>query len=164
TIAVVNQPVERRQECRARRHSAIRRIRMRAPPALLATNAEGAPSLFFEGLARLWPRHLLDGRVPGLREGPDSLLALPADGRDEPSAFEQLEHQRDLAAAPPVVRVARDHQVGLDLPGKERTALLQLPQQVPLEARVRLEELGAANLVHLLAAPALHSRDDQGQV
>ena len=71
------------------------------------------------------------------------MLAAPSNDGDDAAPLEQLEHERHLSAAPPLVGVARHHQVGLDLTREQRPVPLELAQQVALETRVGFEELRA---------------------
>ena len=96
------------------------------------------------------PGDALCFRIPAFGQVPESLLALAADDGDDAAALEHLEHQADLAAPPPVVRVPGHHQVGLDLARGQWPTRFELAQQVPLEARVRPQELGPLLLVLVL--------------
>jgi hypothetical protein len=62
-----------------------------------------------------------------------------ADDGDVAALLEELEHQSDLTVSPPAVRRPPRRAV-LELAGEQRTAPLELAQDVAPEARVLLEE------------------------
>src|SRR5438067_2793806 len=161
-VTVVDEAVERGEKRRAGGHVAVARLRVHLPVSVDPADAERAPALLRQPSPGVGPGDVLDVTgVPALGEIPQPLLALPSDDGDDAATFEQLERERDLAAAPPVVRLARHHQVCLDLARQQRSAQLELAQEETLEARVRLQEFGASALVHRGAALAPHAGADE---
>src|SRR5882724_250035 len=137
---------------------------MRTPAAVLEPDAEGTKALRREQPLGFGPRNALGLGEPALGKVPEALAAPASDDCNDTPTLEQLEHQRHLAASPPGVRVSGHHQVGFDLAREQRSALFELAQQVPLEARIPPQELGSLLLVLLLAPPAAHARADEREV
>src|SRR5438093_5054308 len=137
---------------------------MSAPLPFLVLDAQSTEALLREQLSRLGPGDSLGLGVPPLGKVPYTLLTPASDDRDDTPAFEQLEHERHLAASPPRVGVSRHHQVGFDLARKQRSALFELAQQVLLEARVRPQKLSSPLFPFRLATPAAHACADEREV
>ena len=153
-VAVVDETVEGGEERDAIGDGRVRRVRMRLPALLRQPHALRAETLLREHTVGLARRHRLDRRIPALGEIPQSLLSLPPGDRDDAVRLEDLEHQRHLAAPPPAVGLVRSgRRLVLELAREHRPVALELAQDVALEARVRLQELGAPTLVRVLPTP-----------
>ncbi len=161
--AVVDQPVERREERDAvRRDGAVRRVGMHLELAALEPHAERAEAQLVDQRLGLLPRQLLRLRVPALGEVPDALVAAPADDGDLAAHVQHLEHQPDLARAPPAMSPGFLLGVRLDLAAEQRAARLELAQDIAPEGRVFLEVRDEV-VVSGAGAPA-HLRLQQRQV
>ena len=108
--------------------------------------------------------HRLGRRIPAFGEIPQPLPPLSTGDHDDAICVEDLEHERDLAAAPPAMRLVRSgDRVVLELARRHRSVPVELAQHVALEARIALEELVSPALVRVVAAPpaAPHPRLDE---
>ena len=117
--------------------------------------------------ARGRPRARTSSRSADTNVGeiPQPLLSLSTGDRDEAVGMEDLEHQRDLTAAPPAMRLVRPRgRLVLELARRHRSVVIELAQDIALEARVLDEELGAPTLVRVApTAPAPpHPRPPSG--
>src|SRR5262249_12823779 len=100
-VAVVDEAVEGREERHSIRHRAGVDIRMRLPAAVPEPDAERAEALLRVhplGVAQSNRLHL---RIPALREVPEPVPAHPPDDGYDAARVEDLEHERDVASAPP---------------------------------------------------------------
>src|SRR5439155_19826668 len=134
------------------------------PFTFLVADAQRTKALLREQALGLAQRDCLCLGVPALGEIPEPLFPAPADDRDHPASVQELEHQRHLAASPPVARFTGDHQVGFELAREQRPAALQLAQQVTAKPDVLLQELVAAPLPLVLDAAPPHPGPDQREV
>src|SRR5579859_555795 len=135
-VAVVNQPVERRQERDAVGRRAVLGVGMREEPASVEAHAERAKASFLVQAPRLRQRQRLGLGIPAVGEIPDALLAPPADDGDLAARREALEHQAHLPLAPPGVLLALVARRVLDLAREKGPALAQLFEDVAAEGGV----------------------------
>ena len=159
--AIVDEPVEGGETGHSLGHGLARDLRMRLPARLRQPHAERTKALLREQTVGLAHGHRLARRIPALGEVPQPLLSLPARDRDDAVGVENLEHERDLAAAPPAMRLVRPRNgLVLEVARRHRPVPLELAQHVALEARVLDEELGAPALVRVVptASAAAHAR------
>src|SRR5207253_2705714 len=101
--AVVDEPVEGREEREALGNRAVLGLWVGDEPPTLQPHADRAEALLVVEPSRLCERQGLGLGVPALGEIPDALLALSADDRDLAASGEELQHQAHLALAPPAV-------------------------------------------------------------
>src|SRR4030095_6149896 len=165
-IAVVNEPVERREERDAVRHRIVRDLWVHVPPHTVLPDAERTSPLLFYQPLRLAPRRGLPGRKDALAEIPEPLLSDAPRDPDLAAGREDVQHQSHLPAAPPAVVRAIGHEVCLELTREQRAVPVELPQQLAPKARVRPEEVSnPAIACELVRAPApRHACADERQV
>src|SRR4051794_27099505 len=110
-------------------------------------------------------RQRLSFGVPALRKIPDPVAPPAPDDSDDATVLQQLEHDRDIAGAPPrVLCVALLRRTILELASEHRTASLELAHDVTPEGRVLLEEGHTAPLPLVFAgAASAHVRADHRQ-
>src|SRR3954468_6194049 len=161
-VAVGDELVERREEREASPDRAVGHIGVCEPAALLEADAARAEALVLEDPLRLGPAHLLRLGIPALGEVPHALLAAPSDDGHLPARVQHAEHQPHLALAPPAVRVAPARPVVLDLAREQRSAPLELAQDVTPERRVLLQVVDQPAVER--AVTPRHARPDQRQV
>ena len=110
-VAIVHEPVERRQHRDPVGHGLVAHLGMRDPLAFLEPDAERTEALLGEATLRLAQGHRLGLGVPALAEVPEALLALTADDRHVTADAEDLQHQAGAARAPPAVPAVPAHRV-----------------------------------------------------
>ena len=165
-VAIVDEAIERREERHAIGNLGATHIGVSLPAGLRQPHAERPEALLGEHAVGLAHGHRLGRRIPAFGEIPQPLLSLSTGHRDDAVRVEDLEHQRDLAAAPPAMRLVRSRSgLVLELARRHRSVAVELAQDIALEARVLDEELGAPTLVRVApTAPAPpHPRLDERQ-
>ena len=161
--AVVDQPVERREERRAA-HGTVVGIAVCDPATAALLHAERTEPLLGEVGVCLVVRQRLGITVPTLRDVPQALAAVAADGRDLPARAEELEHSADVAISGPAARRPRHLGAVLELAREHRAVAIELAEHVPLERRVRLQPFPDASLPRRApSGPALHPREQRRQ-
>ena len=125
-VAVVDQAVERGEQRRAVGHRPVRRVGVRFPTLLRQPHALRAEAALGQDPLRLAERHGLRLGIPALGEIPEPLAVAPADDGDDAACFEDHQHERDLAVAPPGVRVTGSRRVLRDLARQQRPGALEL--------------------------------------
>ena len=109
-------------------------------------------------------RDLLGPRIPVRGDPPQPLPAAAADDRHLAEAVQDLEHHRHVAASGPAMRFPPAAGAILELARQHWAASLELVQHVAPEAGVDTQEVAAAPLPRVLAAPPRHACVDQRQV
>ena len=107
--AVVDQPVERREEGGAVGNGGVVRLRVLLPrPVSSLPDAERPEPLLVAEAFRLGEAQLLPlGRIPALGEVEHPMTTAAADDGDLAARAEDLEHHVDAARAPPTVLLPR---------------------------------------------------------
>src|SRR5262249_43606154 len=109
-VAVVDKPVERREEGDTSWNRAVGGIWMRHPFTGLEADAERSEALVGQPPLRLGQRYRLRLGIPTLGEVPETLSPAPADDGDVSAPVEDVEHHADVTASVPAAR----------LPGSDR--------------------------------------------
>src|SRR5205823_14778444 len=110
-------------------------------------------------------RRRLDVRKPAFCEVPEAVAAASAGDRDLAPAFEELEHHSDVSTPVPAARLPGSDGAVDELAGQQRTAALELAEDVSAEARVLAQKLRSPTLPGVpVGSPAPHPRQDQREI